>query len=189
MEQLGTGRAENPSWKTEADLPKTDTASLYFGNTRNHLQVFPEMTRPTPDWVQLRGIQAIQLRWHMALSRQSWGGSAGLEKTTLLHVAVPTRCGLEREILWILTGLLGLLPGPALRLQWEESLERLRGAAIASPVTRELQPERLCSSHPPWPLLTGASETQPGLALFLLTHPLLTPSRLLPHFIVEQSAS
>ena len=137
MEQLGTGRAENPSWKTEADLPKTNTASRYFGNTRNHLQVFPEMTRPTPDWVQLRGIKAIQLRWHMALSRQSWGGSAGLEKTTLLHVTVPTCCGLEREILWILTGLLGLLRGPALRLQWGESLERLRGAAIASPVTRE----------------------------------------------------
>ena len=95
------------------------------------------MTWPTPDWVQLHDIKAIQLGWHMARSRLSWGGSAGLEKTTLLHVTVPTCCGLEREILWILTALLGLSPGPALRLQWEESLEKLHGAAIASPVTRE----------------------------------------------------
>ena len=137
MKQLGTGRAENPSWKTEADLPKTDTALQYFGNTRNRFQVFPEMTWPTPDWVQLHDIKAIQLGWHMALSRLSWGGSAGLEKTTLLHVTVLTCCGLEREILWILTALLGLSPGPALRLPWEESLEKLHGAAIASPVTRE----------------------------------------------------
>lgn len=65
------------------------------------------------------------------------GRSAGLEKTALLHVTVLTCCGPEREILWILTALLGLSPGPALRLPWEESLERLRGAAIASPGTRE----------------------------------------------------
>ena len=95
------------------------------------------MTWPTPDWVQLHDIKAIQLGWHMALSRLSWGGSAGLEKTALLHVTVLTCCGPEREILWILTALLGLSPGPALRLPWEESLERLRGAAIASPGTRE----------------------------------------------------
>jgi len=65
------------------------------------------------------------------------GRSAGLEKTALLHVTVLTCCRPEREILWILTALLGLSPGPALRLPWEESLERLRGAAIASPGTRE----------------------------------------------------
>lgn len=72
------------------------------------------MSPPAPNW--LRDIKAIQLGGHMSPSRLSLGGSAALEKTTRLNVTAPTFCRLEREILWILTGLLGLSPGLALRL-------------------------------------------------------------------------
>lgn len=73
-------RAENPSRKTKADLPKTDTASQYFGNTRNHFQVFPETTWPPPDWTWLPDIKAIQLGWHTAQSTLSVAGQLARRK-------------------------------------------------------------------------------------------------------------
>jgi hypothetical protein len=48
----------------------------------------------------------------MLLANLSLGGSAGWEKTTGPNVTVPMFCRLEREILWILTGL------PWLSLAW-----------------------------------------------------------------------
>lgn len=38
------------------------------------------MTWPTPDWVQLHDIKAIQLGWHVALSRLSVAGQLAWRK-------------------------------------------------------------------------------------------------------------
>lgn len=188
MEQLGTGRAENPFWKTVADLPKTHAASQYFENTRNHLPAFPEVKSQAPSWMQLHDIKAVQLGWHMSPSRLSLGGSAGLEKTTRLNVTVPTFCRLEREILWILTGLLGLSPGSAPRLQ--EEYEQGKGCMLLSSllqVIRDMCSPSFFGRHvPSLPPLTGASDTQPSISPLLLTHPHLPPTYF--HFLLYISA-
>lgn len=146
------------------------------------------MKSQAPSWMQLHDIKAVQLGWDMSPSRLSLGGSAGLKKTTRLNVTVPTFCRLEREILWILTGLLGLSPGSAPRLQ--EEYEQGKGCMLLSSllqVIRDMCSPSFFGRHvPSLPPLTGASDTQPSISPLLLTHPHLPPTYF--HFLLYISA-
>lgn len=124
------------------------------------------------DWVQLRGIQAIQLRCFAGLSRNSVLGarSAGLENNTP-HMAVPHAAGLEREITLDLTRLLGLLPGwPGLR---GKGLGGCDGAVFFSMNSREAAAwaRLFFLMSPCTSLWLGPQKPSLALPSFLLTPP------------------
>lgn len=51
-----------------------------------------------------------------------WAGQLAWRQQQGLNVTVPTFCRLKREILWILTGLLGLSPGATKRNNMEKAV-------------------------------------------------------------------
>ena len=184
-------RAENPSRKPEADLPKTDTASQCFGSTRT-LKFFRRWHGPLPTGHQSMTSKPSSSDGTRPCPRSLWQVSWPGESNAPARDS-PHRLQTWEGILWTLTGLLGLSPGPALRPQREVSLERLLGAAIASPGTREscslnvfvlliphgllrwLGPQKTSPAFPSFSSLTRSSLPPAYFHILLYSRALLKP--------------